>query len=99
MAEAREAAEESKHATECCIKPLLRPKFSFQITLLKSNQILSTISKDKNRVCNLFFIYVDSSAFLLRVWKGEWQALSDSPWESCYSNFFPGLCTSKRRQS
>lgn len=99
MTEAGEAAEEGQHATECCTKPLLRAKFSFQITLLKSKQILSAISKDKNRVCIPFFLYVDSSMFLLGVWKGEWQVLANSPSDSCYSNFFPGFSTSKRRQS
>lgn len=96
--EGGKAAEETKHATECCRKPLLRLKFSFQITF-KRKQILSAFSKDKNRVCNLFFFYVDSSAFLLGVWKGEWQMISNCPWESCYSNFCPGLRTLKRRPS
>lgn len=36
MAEAEEAAEESKHADDCDSKPLLKLKFPFCITLLKS---------------------------------------------------------------
>lgn len=99
MTEAGEAAEESQHAAECYTKPLLKPKFSFQVTLLKSKQTISATSKDKNRVCNSFFLYVDSSVFSLGVWKGEWQVLANSPSDSCYSNFFSGFSTSKRRPS